>query len=58
MAHSARLLAALVDLGGRPRYLHSGWFLITWGNLVVIGLMVVVFVTALLVPFPRAREDA
>src|SRR5207253_3094598 len=29
-------LAAVVDLGGRAHYLHSGWFLISVANLVVI----------------------
>lgn len=52
MYQSTQVLAALVDLGGRPRYFHSGWFLISVGNLVVIALMIVVFVLALVLPFP------
>ena len=51
------ILAALIDLNGRPRYLHSGWFLISIGNLVVILAMILVFVLAILVPFPRDREQ-
>jgi len=43
-------------LGGRPHYIHFGWFLISVANLVVIVLMVVVFVLALLLPFPKERE--
>jgi uncharacterized membrane protein len=50
------LLAAVFDLNGRPHYVHSGWFLISVGNLVVIVLMVVVFVLALLLPFRRAGD--
>ena len=50
------LLAALVDLDGRPHYLHSGWFLISVANLVVIAAMVAVFVLAIVLPFPRDRS--
>ena len=50
------LLAALIDLNGRPHYLHSGWFLISVANLVVIAAMVAVFVLAIVVPFPRDRS--
>ena len=50
------LLAALIDLNGRPHYLHSGWFLISVANLVVIAAMVVVFVLAIVLPFPRDRS--
>ena len=50
------LLAALIDLNGRPHYLHSGWFLISVANLVVVAAMVVVFVLAIVLPFPRDRS--
>jgi hypothetical protein len=50
------ILAALIDLNGRPHYLHSGWFLISVANLVVILAMVVVFVLAIVLPFPRDRS--
>ena len=33
-------------------YLHWGFILISWPNLLVIGLMVVVFALALILPFP------
>jgi hypothetical protein len=33
-------------------YLHWGFVLISWPNLVVIGLMVVLFALALILPFP------
>lgn len=44
-------------LGGKPHYIHFGWFLISVANLVVIVLMIVVFVLAIVLPFPRDRED-
>jgi hypothetical protein len=49
-------LLALVHLDGRPRYVHSGWFLISAANLVVIVLMIVVFALAIALPFPGTRE--
>jgi hypothetical protein len=51
------IVAALIDLDGRPHYPHSGWFLISIANLVVIVAMVVVFVLAILLPFPRDKSQ-
>ena len=45
-------------LGGRPHYLHHGWFLISVANLIVIVLMIVVFVLAIVVPFPKERDKS
>ena len=56
MASLPALLAAVVHLDGRPHYVHSGWFLISVANLVVIVSMIVVFVLALVVPFPHDRD--
>jgi hypothetical protein len=50
------LLSSLVDLNGRSHYLHSGWFLISVANLVVIALMLAVFALAIVVPFPKGEE--
>ena len=33
-------------------YLHWSFILISWPNLILIGLMVVVFALALILPFP------
>ena len=33
-------------------YLHWGFILISWPNLILIGLMVVLFGLALIIPFP------
>lgn len=47
------LVGALVDLSRPGRYVHWGFIQISVANLVLIGLMVVVFVAAILIPFPR-----
>jgi hypothetical protein len=49
------LLGAVVDLDGRPRYIHSGWFLISAANLVVVVAMIALFALAVVLPFPRDR---
>lgn len=45
-----------VGLDGSTRVVSWGVVQITWANLVVIGLMILVFVLALLLPFPRGRR--
>ena len=52
----AGVLAAAIDLNGKPRYVHHGWFLISYANLAVIVLMIVVFALAIWLPFPGSRE--
>jgi hypothetical protein len=49
-------LAAVFNLNGRPHYIHSGWFLISDANLIVIVTMIVVFVLAIALPFPGGRK--
>jgi hypothetical protein len=39
-------------------YLHWGFILISWPNLILIGLMVVLFVLALILPFPGHRAPS
>lgn len=39
------------------RYLHWGVLQISATNLIVIGVMVLVFVLALVLPFPGHRDD-
>ena len=51
------LLGAVIDLNGTPDYVHSGWFLISDANLVVIGLMIAVFVLAIFLPFPGSKRE-
>jgi membrane protein YqaA with SNARE-associated domain len=47
------LLGSLVNLNGSGHYVHWGFIQISVANLVLIGLMVVVFIAAILVPFRR-----
>jgi len=49
-------VGAVIDLNGQAHYVHSGWFLISAGNLAVIVAMVVVFALAILLPFPGTRK--
>jgi len=53
-----RVLGAVVNLNGHPRYVHSGWFLISVANLVVVVAMIVIFALAIAVPFPRGRKPS
>jgi hypothetical membrane protein len=49
------IASGVFDLNRRPHYLHSGWFLISAANLLVIVAMLVVFALAIVLPFPRDR---
>ena len=49
-------LAAPVDLDHPGHYLHWGLVQISLANLVVIGLMVLLFALAVLLPFPKGRD--
>ncbi|MEO6876320.1 MAG: hypothetical protein ABI222_16005 [Opitutaceae bacterium] len=42
----------MVHLGGAQRSLHWHVFIITWANAIVIALMVLVFLIALVLPYP------
>ncbi|MGW7448423.1 hypothetical protein [Kitasatospora sp. NPDC054795] len=53
---SPRTQAAPIDLDGTGHYIHWGVVQISVANLVVIALMILVFVLALLLPFPRGRR--
>ena len=55
-AQSGRLLAAPIDLNHPGTYVHWGVIQLSVANLVVIGLMVLVFVAALLLPFPKGHD--
>jgi hypothetical protein len=48
-----RLLGSLIDLNHPGHYLHWGFIQLSVANAVVIGLMVVVFAAAVLIPFRR-----
>ena len=50
------VLAAAVDLDHPGRYVHWGVVQISVANLVVIAIMIVLFVLALVLPFPGTRR--
>jgi hypothetical protein len=50
------LIAALVNLNHPATYVHAGFFQMSVSNLVVIGLMVVVFAVAIALPFRRRHK--
>jgi uncharacterized membrane protein len=49
------LLGSLFNLGGRGHYIHWHFINISVANLIVIGLMLLVFVLAIVVPFPGRK---
>jgi hypothetical protein len=49
----SQLFGGLINLNRPGHYVHWGFIQISVANLVVIGLMVVVFVAAILIPFRR-----
>ncbi len=49
------LVAGLINLNGSGHYIHWGFIQLSVANFVVIVLMVVVFVVAILLPFPRRK---
>jgi len=49
------LLAAPVNLNHPGHYVNWGVLHISVANLVVIGIMIALFVAAILLPFPKAR---
>jgi hypothetical protein len=52
----ATLLGALINLSGNGRYIHWGFIQISYANVFVIVLMIIVFVLAILLPFPRRKR--
>ena len=47
------LIASLINLNGSGRYIHWGFIQMSVANLVLIGLMVLVFIAALVIPYRR-----
>ena len=56
MALASLVLAAPVDLDKPGHYLHWGVIQISVANAVVIAVMLLLFVLALLLPFPKGRD--
>jgi hypothetical protein len=51
------VFGSLVDLNHPGSYVHWGFIQLSYANLVVIVLMVVVFVAAILIPFKAHRGE-
>jgi len=51
-------LAAIVNLNHPATYVHWHFFQMSVANLVVIGLMIVVFAAAIAVPFRRHHHES
>ena len=54
----AAAYAAPVNLNHVGHYVHWGVIQLSVANLVTIGVMVVVFIAALLLPFPKGRNKS
>jgi len=52
----ATLLGALINLNGNGRYIHWGFIQLSYANFAVIVLMIIVFVLAIILPFPRRKR--
>jgi hypothetical protein len=50
------LFAALVNLNGSGHYIHWGFIQMSVTNLVVIFLMILVFILAIVLPFPSRKQ--
>jgi hypothetical protein len=55
VSHLATVLAAPINLNHRGHYMHWGVIQLSLANLIVIILMIVVFVLAMVLPFPKGR---
>lgn len=53
----APLAPAVFDLNGPAHYVHWHFFQMSVPNLVVIGLMIAVFILAILIPFPKRELE-
>lgn len=47
------MVASIFDLNGPAHYVHWHFFQMSVANLIVIGLMIVVFILAIVIPFPK-----
>jgi hypothetical protein len=56
MLIASAVISAPVNLNHPGHYLHLGVIQISVANLVVIGIMLLLFVLALVLPFPKGRD--
>ncbi len=52
----ATLLGALINLNGNGRYIHWGFIQLSYANFAVIVLMIIVFLLAIILPFPKRKR--
>lgn len=52
-----QVFGSLINLTGPGHYVHWGFIQLSVANLILIGLMLVVFFAAILIPFPRHGGD-
>jgi hypothetical protein len=57
VSHHLIVLSAPVNLNHPGHYLHWGVIQLSLANLIVIIVMIVVFVLAMLLPFPKGRSQ-
>jgi hypothetical protein len=50
------VIGALFDLNDPARYLHWHFFQMSVANVIVIVLMILVFIAAIVIPFPKRRR--
>ena len=48
---------SVADMDQPAGYLHWAFILISYPNLILIGIMIVLFIAALLLPFPGHTSD-
>lgn len=51
------MLPAVFDLNGPAHYVHWNFFTMSVANVIVILLMIVVFILAILLPFPSPEGE-
>jgi hypothetical protein len=51
------LAPAVFDLNGPAHYVHWHFFQMSVANVIVIGLMIVVFILAIVIPFPKREIE-
>jgi hypothetical protein len=54
---TVRTMAAIFDLNHHATYVHWHFIDVSVSNLIVVGVMLVVFAAAILLPFPKSRES-
>lgn len=58
MASVPVILGALFNLNHPAHYVHWNFFQMSVPNLLVILLMIVVFIAAIVLPFPKHRRES